>query len=156
MYLPPNLIKNRVPTLTQCELLKKNGISQRSVYCWHGDGSDDYAHQVSTTDEVYSEMQGWLYETRVAAFDVYELGEMLPKWVVSKKAYNNPSGRFFCTVVQEAKDLPNSVAKLLPSFYADTEARARAEMLLFLLRKRILKVHDINLLIESMYPVTAQ
>jgi hypothetical protein len=65
---------------------------------------------------------------------VAELGELLPAWVNSAK--NNVAGAaWFCADVEQHVQRPSGFTKLLE---ADTEADARAKMLVYLLENELL------------------
>jgi hypothetical protein len=91
----------------------------------------------------------------MSAFTVAELGEMLPEWVYTKK--NSGGGeKWTCMLVTSHTSLPKkwkakfksyagggkSLEVFPRDFYADTEADARAKMLINLIEEKVLNEEE--------------
>lgn len=116
-------LENQVVSLDLAKNLKELGVKQESYFSW-AEYTDEDGHQVVgivTNPGTYS-------ADYYSAFTVAELGEMLPtkneNWQTSK-AYND---KWFIV------DYKNSIKPM----YADTEADARAKMLIYLLENKLI------------------
>jgi hypothetical protein len=146
-------LENQVCSLDLANRLKELGVKQESLFWWiapednekwppmlvfktglgayyeNGAGLNDYTFDVAPL--------------RVSAFTVAELGEMLPKiiqeidWWSVKTVSKDEYKRWLCALFDtdagghDWKD---------PSFYANTEADARAKMLIYLLENNLMTI----------------
>lgn len=114
-------LENQVVSLELAKKLKELGVKQESLYNWlvASDGARLMKNPVLDT---------YRYFEQSSAFTVAELGEMLPRKFYSER-YNN--GQFYC---QRNDGLHNH------NEYADTEADARAKMLIYLLENKLINI----------------
>ena len=137
--------------LTSLELskkLKELGVKQESLFCWL-EVIDDFNvlpeiiyYKKSTSKGSYGE-NGYWEEKVYSAFTVAELGEMLPweifeidkgKYLVDLSTLVGEDGwRSSLLAVSDSKsNLNNHIEK------SDTEANARAKMLIYLLENKLI------------------
>jgi hypothetical protein len=114
-------LENQVVSLDLAKRLKELGVKQESLFAW-------VKLPPSEKEGYEGEEYGLVYEWTMAhnagkecisAFTVAELGEMLPKRTRSIKTHEY---EFYC----------NSQVHEWPGQYGDTEADARAKMLIYL------------------------
>lgn len=120
MILP---LENQVCSLESAKRLKELGVQQDSMfqYCFHAStGNSDYVHLVFDGQGLTSCGMQYL---KIAAYTVAELGELLPEFTISNKAMH----KFKWECSHMTKDLYRSLSG------ADTEAEARAKMLIHLI-----------------------
>jgi len=126
-------LSKQVVSLELSIRLKELGVEQESLFWW----SKGYTEQQPWTVEyrTYTSSVGGKDVEYYSAFTVAELGELLPKYILSK--YN---------VIYELKIIHSSVWRFyygsdifLTAGTDDTEADARAKMLIYLLEKGIIK-----------------
>lgn len=115
-------LEQQVCSLPLAQRLKELGVKQESYFRWVG-------------DSVWSEDQLSEYETfrtpkeRYSAFTVAELGEMLPRYTFTRRTHKLVPERWIC--INDA-GLPEKEA------FANTEADARAKMLIYLLENKLI------------------
>lgn len=105
--------------------LKELGVKQESAFYW-----------CSEYGEIFELTQYRMYQT-IAAFSVAELGEMLP--ALDCHSRRVIPGEWFC----EYSDYISNVGFPV-QFTADTEANARAKMLIYLIENNLITVTEIN------------
>jgi len=118
-------LEDQVCSLELAKRIKEFGVKQESYFEWV---NVNFAlgkweiFQVDEDDKV---------NTKVSAFTVAELGEMLP---VGYKSFKQPhDGPIEWVCWDDTSEIK------VPNFIAETEADARAEMLVYLLEKGIVK-----------------
>lgn len=125
-------LENEVVSLNLARKLKELGVKQESEFIWQTDyhpygetaiEDDGTATLLSATRTATAEMG---VVGRYSAFTVAELGEMLPNFAFTFKNNDGWNGNW--------KQLPNGH----PSFIADTEADARAKMLIYLIEQGLI------------------
>lgn len=131
----------QVVSLELAQRLKELGVKQESLYWWaeyrHGHNQPEWQWRI--TDSLY-EGDYDHYRNQLSAFTVAELGEMLPHYLDADVALflrickRGPSTWDVC---YETKD---HEAKQFPDGTADTEADARAKMLIYLIENGLMKV----------------
>ena len=126
-------LEKQVASLDLSKKLKELGVKQKSIFYWTYDhrgpnteNNDDRSWELEYIENPKQELEG---VENCSAFTVAELGEMLPNHAHS---WHVPEGEWYCSW----KKLPNGH----PSFIADTEADARAKMLIYLLENRLLQL----------------
>lgn len=129
-------LEQQVCSLELATKLKELGVKQESYFVWHGDGSEENPWKVFIRSQTGS---------NIPAFTVAELGEMLPRVVTKdEKLYLlTPSAggnglRFIDYVTYH-----NGVGTFLaayPYIEGDTEADARAKMLIYLIENNLIEV----------------
>lgn len=148
-------IEDQTCSLELAKKLKELGVKQESVfkYCGghtmyddHPDGKFETCENTDLLDprDEYCHTAGLTCEFTICAFTVAELGEMLPDGASSFKAnryhvWNTKMQTWTC-------DLPNThparhamqLRKDPQAFFGDTEADARAKMLIYLIEQVLL------------------
>lgn len=119
-------LKNQVVSLELAKKLKELGIKQESYFYWfhckHHKPAQTFVQIGKTKTK-----NGFTTEELSSAFTVAELGEMLP---FGFSSYSRHNGEWEC--------FDNRFSKLTQERYrAETEAGARAEMLIYLLESRL-------------------
>lgn len=138
-------LENQVTSLDLSKQLKELGVKQESLFYWTF--FKDYSQILYTQQEVFKE--SWKVDPNYcSAFTASELGEMLPQsieikvdkgldfwyWNANKKPYGgwtielNGPLQFF------------GDEKTKSYFEEDTEANARAKMLIYLLENKLIKL----------------
>ncbi|MCH7604981.1 hypothetical protein IID24_03265 [Patescibacteria group bacterium] len=161
-------LKEQVCNKDLSKQLEELGVPQESVWCWIKNPKGeilplpDYRlEQVSTNGRIIKQQEGF---DSYSAFTVAELGARLPASIKFEGfnsphcvfSYKGPSGRFFAVLycfmenpiiplitsegiklcdLAEKKPKPKEVKEIS----ADTEANARAKMLIHLTRKGVIK-----------------
>lgn len=142
-----NILK-QVCTKDQGKWLLELGVKNESLFCYTGEWhvSED-PQSVDLTSTVYSEFAGWAYNSRIPAFTVSELGVMLSsesgKYVV-QTAYNDHFGEWNCEYFVMKETDEEIEWQLEHSEEWESEAVARAHMLIHLLEKKKLTVEEVN------------
>ena len=114
-------LKEQVTSLESSERLKELGVVQRSIFFWE-------LHSSSIPELVFVKVGKIVYAIEneyISAFTVAELGEMLPVYI---RTYRVDDG-FICSQKQFTKNA---------NTFEDTEAEARAKMLIYLLEKKLI------------------
>jgi len=121
-------LSKQVTSLELSKRLKELGVKQESLFYWR---NVNYMGG--------EKIDKWIIEKKgdISAFTVAELGEMLPEYVCGKK-YDIG----MCIV--EILRIPKGMAEKAPRpfisrFEAETEADARAKMLIYLLENNLIK-----------------
>lgn len=118
-------IENQVTSLELSKKLKELGVKQESAFYWYF-SIDDNKWKITDNELLKDERWEWCF-----AFTVAELGEMLPKHCKSFQAYNTKkNNKWWCEYSQYG---------VIDTKYAETEANARAKMLIYLLENNLIK-----------------
>ena len=121
-------IEQQVCSLELAKRLKELGVKQDSYFWWvNPEMTENNATQLLADDDRFINCHPDLY---LSAFTVAELGEMLPLWWYSGKRKEND---YICEVFKR------NVTDKLNSF-GDTEANARAKMLIYLIENKLIEV----------------
>lgn len=130
-------LEDQCCSLELAKQLKMLGVRQESVFVYQ------FTNVGQNTKPIYFELRDWAGRNEilgfVAAFTVAELGEMLPNIVVSdfSKEWYRPFSRKhpvgWCCSLMEGNH------QYLEHFTADTEADARAKMLIHLIETGVVK-----------------
>ncbi len=120
-------LKDQVCSLEFAKKLKELGVEQKSLYCWSNAEWDERGRE--SRRKVWGVREKAIPEPEysISAFTVAELGELLPFSQVNKqycRSVRQKLGSYSC----EYETLTKS-----EFFIADTEADARAKMLIWLL-----------------------
>lgn len=128
-------LEKQVVSLELSRMLKELGVKQESLYYW-----------VKEKRKWVPKHNHGVTPISPSAFAVAELGEMLPKQVfnvyTAKAAHNARQGKvvadrtFWCWRYKE-KERASSIHDM-DEFFAETEADARAKMLIYLLENNLL------------------
>jgi len=125
-------LKDQVCSLELAQKLKELGVKQKSLFTWRNNvGWNDQPKE----DEWIVTMQSFPGFPEICAFTVAELGEMLPAHLQIDKYQNS---KFLWSV--SWSDMRNESH----SEKADTEAAARAKMLIHLIEKGIVTMKSIE------------
>ena len=141
-------LEKQVCSLELAKKLRELGVKQESVF-WHwatdveGDGltwwtvSEKEPRRGKKVRELSTPQH---YRGKIAAFTVAELGEMLPAIVEYKGTRRFPVSRSKedATGAREYKCFLDGTSLMDCFFIADTEADARAKMLIYLLENRLI------------------
>lgn len=114
-------LEKQVTSLELSKRLKELGVEQESLFCWEKIDWEGKNAILKYRREV-SAHNGWI----ISAFTVAELGEMLPDGVASGKHENKAAhkyGKYHCKWFTK---------KMIYNQRADTEADARAKMLIYI------------------------
>lgn len=124
-------LAHMVCTVPQAQKLRKLGVTQ-TAYHWHFK-SEFFADQYSI--KFWKDMRTSKNKRgNCAAFNVAELGIMLPEYCFSKLS-SGGQPKFYCCIVQDHKRGP--AEKYWEDTFAHTEAEARAEMLIYCIEKKL-------------------
>jgi len=118
-------LRNRNVSLDLAKRLKELGVKQESFFKWTDRGGYDTKLEVS-------ELVAW--HEGASAFTVAELGEMLPWQSTSWKGSDNEetgNEQWACKTSRGQSPITSY------QFWAETEADARAEMLIYLLENKL-------------------
>lgn len=140
------ILEDQVCNLEQSKTLHRLGVDQYS----------QFQHKCNDTQNVVTERKQCemiekyvppVGNTYFAAYNVAELGAMLPDYAISFRAFE-PKGLgtaksklkkdddyWVCTILHD-DDVPNN--------YGKTEAQARANLLIKLLLDKVVKIEDVN------------
>lgn len=146
-------LQDQVCTLEQAKKLKELGVKQESLFCFIGDDNPDpkynLPHDLYYSYQAREEFGASWWEHRIAAFTVAELGAMLPGVDISKGEFmyfsmGSKGGHWFI-------DYNGSERKTIECKGEDdlfemkeTEAGARAEMLIYLLENKLITIDEVN------------
>lgn len=128
-------LKEQVCSLELAKKLKQLGVKQESIFWWGG-----ISNMGIWCDHVKNELPE--KEKRFvwySAFTVAELGEMLPPFVTSEKQLG-VAGGWFCHLDSNPLNLPMIKNPHRHEIDADTEANARARMLVYLLENKLINL----------------
>lgn len=124
-------IEDQVCSLELAKKLKELGVKQVSLFFYFEDRVEAHAHHsfenrlYLSNEEINSPDQKY-----ASAFTVAELGEMLPTGIWSGKQNDE---KIVCWNQTFQKTLDEDI-----EFYGDTEADARAKMLIYLLENKLI------------------
>jgi hypothetical protein len=136
-------LENQVCSLDLSKKLKELGVVQESAFYWCIGGAGE-AHLLGCGLEHYErngkygdyyKAEDYLDEFKFAAFTVAELGVALPLYI---KHSRSDDGTWFSTATVD------SLGFRANSGYDDTEANARAKMLVYLIENKIITVEEVN------------
>lgn len=141
-------IQNQVCTLQQAQKLKAIGIDQDTAFCFvESKGQNTFC--LYTTEEIHIE-RGYTQD-RVAAFSVAELGAMISDMIdqndITVHSYfNDHLGEWDCEARRriENEKTGEMTWPIVNEEEGDTEAEARASMLLWLLENKECTIDQIN------------
>lgn len=111
-------LEDQVCSLELAKQLKELGVKQESIWYWHKYQDRDW--------------EATLAESDLSAFTVAELGEMLPEFVGSWREHDN---FWHCDNSELGEN-----RRVWLTFNADTEADARAKMLIYLIENKLIKI----------------
>ena len=138
-------LEDQVCGLELAKKLKDFGMKQESLFYWfehkhrgkYPEHENDFALSDQADDNYYptGEEEYWY---RYSAFTVAELGLLLPAYCYTRTAPEHADKRWLCAKIEESKDdsFPDTM-----SYWelAETEADARAKMLIYLIEQGIIK-----------------
>jgi len=138
-------LHQQVTSLELSKRLKELGVKQEGAFYWQ---FPKPMESLPFNKRPFEERHDWFLtnsgnldwckeDIRCAAFTVAELGKILPIGIYSGRGAN---GRYFCDTDRE--DMGINVRNRL-EFYEDTEADARAKMLIHLIEKGLLDAKKI-------------
>lgn len=128
-------LERQVVSLELAKKLKELGVPQESLFFW----CSDYQGIMLLSQQEYSDnlRNKTPQLSKIAsAFTVAELGEMLPEIFRSEK-YKR--GKWIC---HDGRECTEPITEEL--FEADTEADARAKMLIYLLENNLIKKEELK------------
>lgn len=135
-------LEQQVVSLELAKRLKEMGVKQESLLWW----SQPYPKEVDGKPNAWvmsggDEPRVTFFKTpnSVSAFTVAELGEMLPQGISS---YKNPDkkGEWRALAHRELWDREGVTLEGRPFTDADTEADARAKMLIYLIEHDLIQI----------------
>src|ERR1019366_305876 len=122
-------LEQQVVSLDLAKRLKELGVRQESLVVWVNSNPAKWELRILNSNELQTVP---LDEPNTySAFTVAELGEMLPKGYVTGRSKAEDSEKCFCRPDVGGKKLDHLTI-------ADTEADARAKMLIYLLEKNLI------------------
>ncbi len=128
-------LEDQVCSVRQAEILKKIGVNQDNSYAGWRQTSVAMKLFVRNEDDDYD----------YAAFTATELGEMLP----ATHMYSDLTYR--CITLKEDQWVVSYISanhQIFNSLFGRTEAEARAEMLIYLITRKIITIESVNKLIQ--------
>lgn len=117
-------LEQQVVSLELSKRLKEFGVKQESLFFWNKYGDKWLLDKHSNSD--LDKNDGY------SAFTVAELGEMLPNFVESYKSHDD-GFNWFCR-----RFVDGDISKYNALQTANTEADARAKMLIYLLENKLI------------------
>jgi len=135
-------LEDQVVSLELAKRLKELGVKQESLFYWWLDTGSDFKDEPSANygKPTPKENGGWWDE--VSAFTVAELGEMLPKYVGDDAQYFLECYKTDCTPNKSGYQIRysenQSAEYCLHAVMENTEADARAKMLIYLLENGLI------------------
>jgi len=137
----------QVVSIELAKRMQELGFPQESLFGWRiryvSDGDKD-SWEVCITDGF---VQDWEGVESWAAFTVAELGEMLPDgglWLKDEIGTVRTFKAYRCEYCLGEEDIPAPMCKPLHRQCADTEADARAKMLIYLAENGLLDVKSLT------------
>lgn len=125
-------LEQQVVSLDLAKRLKKLGVSQDSLYSWlNADPRSAQANDVWYV--ALTEAEHILELPEFAAFTVAELGEMMPAEVATYRYEEEDFAEWMCKL--HVKDDWSKYINIIPG---NTEADARAKMLIYLLENKLI------------------
>jgi hypothetical protein len=131
-------LENQVCSLELAKKLKELGVKQDSLFYWqqgYREMKGDVSASIFTLTQEKAESKKGM--RCFSAFTVAELGEMLPAMTFSGGS-ESTFGKFRCWRYKERERASNVNDR--DEFYADTEADARAKMLIYLLENALISL----------------
>jgi hypothetical protein len=132
-------LENQVCSPEKAKRLNELGVKQESLFWWTNTWVDDECGKsygdLRCSPQIVQEAKGISFSqgNTVAAFTVAELGEMLPKLCYSQQVHSDTESNRWET------DAPEGMIEDTDErFLADTEADARAKMLIYLIENDLL------------------
>lgn len=133
-------IEDQVCSVEPSIKLKELGVKHESYFYW-----------VCIPGGTYRKIVPWEYQFKnpnckyMAAYSIAELGEMLPRDTASEKICD---GEFVCRMSMsedgdtfwDEKHMQSGEDLVYKNFHAETEADARAKMLIYLLENKLIKL----------------
>ncbi len=140
-------LAHQTADIRQCKWLKKFGLTQCTYVSLYVARQNDSLLKKGEYEYRHTSMskQGW--DNYYAALTDSELGEVLPEWVYSKLNSSGEGDRWICAMMEHMR-LPSTI-KSMKIFYAETEAIARAKMLIYLLSRRLVSIHAVNKILRT-------
>ena len=126
-------LKNQVVSLELAKRLRELGVKQEGYFWWAC--AKNYPANGNTWK--LSEKMAF-YGDNVAAFTVAELGGMLPRLSISMSVAEGAEPKWVATSKHDVEEHPEWEWK--GHHRADTEADARAKMLIYLLENKLIEV----------------
>lgn len=127
-------LEKQVVSLELAKNLKELGVKQESLFDWMEIDDNDWIIMAKKYPERISEN-----EDIISAFTVSELGEMLPKRILGKRTYYHIySSHWENGWLIDARSPRQGFNTSKHRKVADTEADARAKMLIYLLKNKLL------------------
>jgi hypothetical protein len=120
-------LEDQVVNFALSDLLKKIGAKQESLFCYQT--MQDSEPSVFPRQFNLNEFTKPSKDDRIAAFTVAELGEMLPECTFSWKVNVDP--KWLCSYEEPSVE---------DAGRADTEANARAKLLIHLIENKMIEV----------------
>jgi len=130
-------LENQVSSLELSKKLKELGINQESLFKWHGE-KNNWEIKLSTETS-----------SNISAFTVAELGEMLPEEINfplkngKARKWSHSWGTRKCKLHAQGMwvvTYSNYYARETYKKYAETEADARAKMLVYLIENKLITI----------------
>lgn len=122
-------LENQVTSLELSRILKKLGVKQESLFYYQiSDTTPELRHGKTTTNYGVP-VQEWY-----SAYTVAELGELLPFQVSTIKTKT----RWLCRMIFDNNPFRKEKGATYVEEEADTEADARAKMLIYLLENKLI------------------
>ena len=122
-------LEQQVCSLELAKKLKVLGVRQESAFYWWDPSFGNDRWKI-----LFNEHSMELDSERISAFTVAELGEMLPIGYCTVPLHEERRGRTW--IPEFAED---GKIKLLQNFGSDTEADARAKILIYLIEQGVVK-----------------
>lgn len=136
-------LKDQVVSLKLAKKLKELGVKQDSLFYWEEvidkygvESKLIYGTKPKNRKGVYKIAGAW-EENFYSAFTVPELGDMLPDYLKTKDGYLQLTSYKFPTTWAIVYIKEN---KIIFSTERDTEANARAKMLIYLIENKLIKL----------------
>jgi len=135
-------LENQVTSLELSKKLNELGVKQESIWVWHDSAeAGEQLVELKNESKLAQQFGDW-----ISAFTVAELGEMLPKGYVIGHTFKPEEEKAIAChwyLIEDktgkALDLGyNHKAPYDKMIYADTEANARAKMLIYLLENKLI------------------
>lgn len=138
-------LEQQVVSLELAQKLKELGVKQESIFFYRGEDEEGKKLRGADTTLNYSAYpkDHNQYTNAISAFTAAELGEVLPE-----KLYHSTYGNFYnyyLTIQHEDgwrvwyESMSSADGSFFPDITADTEADARAKMMVYLLENSLIK-----------------
>ena len=133
-------LENQVVSLELAKKLKELGVPQRSLFVY----VPEWAKDDTLVDFRIEHNDGGWDKTCIAAHTVAELGEMLPEYKhgykVVRTYWGDQRGVGAEVSLPDKYYQDDENSRHATTHYADTEADARAKMLIYLIENNLIKV----------------